>query len=176
MAFAGSFGASANLIPFGILSSKQWGTASGYDANGNLQFTTPGGTVLTPERIDDLFIAATQVAGPSDPLAALIDNDDTGAGADSGVLVTAAPAANQHGLPANFGPGRGNWTADDLGALKVTIPRAVNTVAAGTNVGGPVVRSINVAAGDVTVAFKNMSEVVLNNATIRVQMEHTIQP
>lgn len=34
--------------------------------------------------------------------------------ADSGRLVSAAPAANEHGLPTNFGPGRDAWDALDL--------------------------------------------------------------
>lgn len=171
MAFAGTFGAAANLVPFGLISSKQYGAASGYDANGNLQFTTPGGTVITPQRINDLFIAAD-----TDILAALVDNTDDGSAADTGVFATEAPAANEHSLPANFGPGRGNWTADLLGQLRVDIMEAVNTVAAITNAGGPHIRARGLAAGDVTVVVKNMSEVALASGLFRLQMEHSIQP
>ena len=39
----------------------------------------------------------------------------------TGVLVTAAAAANQHGLPANFGAGRGQWAAGDLARLRIEI-------------------------------------------------------
>ena len=170
MAFAGTFGAAANQIPFGILASKQYGAASGYDADGRIQFTTPGGTVITPDRFDDLFITAT-----GDILLALVNNDDDGVPADNGLIVSGAPAANQHGLPTNFGPGRGNWVANDLGSLKVEFRGAINTVGAVTNTGGPVLRGATLAGADAVISIKNMSEVVLASATIRVQMEHSIQ-
>jgi len=176
MAFAGTFGASGNLIPFALIQSKQYGQATGYDASGNLQFTTPGGTVFTPDRVDDLVISAeTDQNGP--PLAALANNTDNGSAADTGVLVTAAPAANQHGLPANFGLGRGNWAAADLTGIHVEFLAAVNTVAGVTNVGGPLVRARTpVAVGNFSVAVKNMSEVALESCTLLVQVEHSIQP
>ena len=176
MAFAGSFGAAANLIPFAMLQSKLYGQASGYDANGNLRFTTPGGTVVTPERIDSLVISA--ITAVSAPLGVLTNNTDDGTAVDTGVLATGVPAANQHGLPANFGLGRGRWSGLEVAtSLRVEILVAVNTVAAGTNTGGPVVRTKTpIVGGNFTVAIKNMSEVVLASGVILVQFEHSIQP
>lgn len=169
MAFAGTFGAAANLIPFGIINSPIHGAGVSYDANGNLQFQTPGGTVFTPERLDDLFIV-----GSGDVLAALVDNTDDGSAADSGVLVSTAPAANQHGLPANFGPGRGNWLATDVFRTIVEFISAGNTVALATNTGGPVVRGLG-AGPELAAVIKNMSVVALATTTIRVAVRHSIQ-
>ena len=48
--------------------------------------------------------------------------DPTAAAADSGVFTTADPTAtNFHGLPRNFGPGRGRWTPTDLMRLSIDI-------------------------------------------------------
>jgi hypothetical protein len=54
-------------------------------------------------------------------LAGRVDNAVAPAGADVGVLDTAATAANIHGLPTNFGPGRGLWTVDDEARLLVNV-------------------------------------------------------
>jgi hypothetical protein len=170
MAFAGDYGAAANLIPFALISSKQYGVASGYDADDNLQFTTPGGTTVTPESVQDLVISAG-----NDVLAALLNNTDDGSAVDSGALVSAAAIANEHGLPANFGPGRGNWTQLDLINLNVESREEINTVAAITNTGGPVVRAITLAGSNVGISIKNMSEVVLASQTLRIRLDHSIQ-
>lgn len=176
MAFAGDFGAAGNLIPFALCYSPVYGQATGYDANGNLQFTTPGGTVVTPARIDHLQITAGQ-----NILAALVDNTDDGSAADTGVFVAAAAAANQHGLPVNFGPGRGNWgdgnPANDRARLRAFIDSAINTVAAVTNAGGPHVRvnGDTIAGGLTSIVIKNMSEVALASAVIDLQVQHSIQ-
>jgi hypothetical protein len=171
MSFAGNFGAAGAMVPAGNMYSRQYGVSVSYDADDNLQFTTLGGTVVTPERVNDLF-----VVGGGGILLPLIDNDDSGAGADTGVLLTSSPlATNFHGLPANFGPGRGNWTENDRRSMDIEIVEAINTVAAITNVGGPVVRTRAVTLGDFNVTFKNMSEVALADALFRIRLDHTIQ-
>jgi len=171
-----SFGAAAALVPFGMIISPKWGLGTSYDANGNIQFTTPGGTLVTPDRVDNLLLV-----GITDPLLALADDTDDGSAADTGVLTTAAPiAGNAHHLPANFGIGRGAWTNAVNSGLpsflhfEVSFATANNTVAAVTNAGGPYVRTLAQAAGDVTVAIKNMSEVTLNFSTIVVRLRHSI--
>lgn len=50
--------------------------------------------------------------------------------ADAGVLVSAVPVANEHGLPINFGPGRGRWIAKDLSYLNVEINNSDDSTAA----------------------------------------------
>ena len=176
MAFAGDFLAAANLVPFGLIASRQHGAASSYDANGNIQFTTAGGTVFTPGRVDDLLIT-----GASDILLALADDTNDGSAADTGVLVTAAAGANQHGLPANFGPGRGGWAGAGTNSrdrLICEIRQAHNDVAAITNAGAPVVRICGdtIANGQTSIVIKNMSEVELESAQLRIRLDHSIQP
>lgn len=50
------------------------------------------------------------------------------AAADTGVLTTAAAAVNENGIPSNFGLGRGNWTANAVSQVVVTVqdPSDVN--------------------------------------------------
>lgn len=173
MAFAGDIGANA-LIPFGSLFSRQYGLGVSYDADDNLQFATPGGDVITPARIDELLIL-----GNNGELAALVDNTNDGSVADCGVLVTAAftPAADESGLPANFGLGRGGWLTDeDLLRVACTLRSVENTVGAVTDTGGPVVRAIRSAGvNDLEIVIKNMSEVALETCTIELTMLHSIQ-
>ncbi|HMO94949.1 MAG TPA: hypothetical protein PKD27_02445, partial [Tepidiformaceae bacterium] len=130
---------------------------------------------LPPLRIDSLVLSGATDGTPV--LAALANNTDDGSAADTGVLTTAAPAANQHGLPRNFGVGRGNWNVLLMAAVvRVEFLAAINTVAAVTNTGGPVVRTKVPLVGNFTVAIKNMSEVALASGVILVQFEHSIQP
>ena len=175
MAFAGTFGGAAKLVPPDLIFSAKFGVGTSYDADGNLQFTTPGATLVTPDRVDELLIS-----GAGDILAALINNSDDGSAADTGVLVTAAAGANQHGLPANFGLGRGKWVNADNAKLPSSInvqldfQQSINTVQGVTNVGGPYVRALVQAGGDLTIAIKNMSEVILASSAMRLTLRHTI--
>ena len=104
-----------------------------------------------------------------------------GTPADAGFLVTAAAgtdiavvnpsgagttllAANQHGLPANFGPGRGNWVAGDLDKLMIRFdrPSAIAQGAAGeTQL--PQVDSVQIVAGDVVICIHDRGEQDLTN-------------
>ncbi len=103
------------------------------------------------------------------------DPDFTGAAADTGFLVTAAAgtdiavfdiavppvavtllAANQHGIPANFGPGRGNWVVGDLDKVDVRFDRpnfVVQGAAGETQL--PSVTSVQIVAGDLVIAIHN---------------------
>lgn len=76
----------------------------------------------------------------------------------TGRLVSAAPGANAHGLPVNFGPGRGAWLADDIVRLLVL------TCDDGTQsyLNGPyqnplpdICHDIIIAAGNVTIDIYN---------------------
>jgi hypothetical protein len=91
------------------------------------------------------------------------------AAADSGRLTTAAPAALEHGIPTNFGRGRGQWREADIGSLKISehsgdvaaLPAnfaAVNTVPAEFNL--IAVNFLDVDAdglGDIQLDFFNHS-------------------
>ncbi len=98
----------------------------------------------------------------------------TGATADTGFLVTAAAgtditvletdgvttevlaAANQHGLPANFGAGRGNWIAGDLDKLMIQLDRPDETAQGAAGETQLVsVHSVQIVAGDLVIAIHN---------------------
>jgi hypothetical protein len=44
---------------------------------------------------------------------------------DIGILVTARSVVDKHGLPINFGPGRGNWLARDFRFMKFEVESQV---------------------------------------------------
>lgn len=96
--------------------------------------------ILTGQGIHSLL-------GTIQQLAALITQSDTG------VLMTAAAVACCHGLPANFGPGRGNWCAADVDRI-----RAGFFGGAGIStcfICDVVLAAIAVAAGNLTLTFHN---------------------
>jgi hypothetical protein len=69
------------------------------------------------------------------------------ANADSGRLVTAVAVANETQIPANFGPGRGNWVANDLLRVTVVPPAPTGATAIVKNIAKTIV------AGNLVVDF-----------------------
>jgi hypothetical protein len=112
-------------------------------------------------------------------LAARIDGLLTLAQADVGRLDTAAPIQDSHGLPTNFGPGRGRWTVDDEARLVVKVYEEAlatgdaNAAGAGITAGGifprtdmidvTFVAGANPAFGDYQLLFKARSSGNVNN-------------
>lgn len=99
------------------------------DANGNLPPNPSPTATLTSsvQRNRLLYNTSTLAARAGAPAPAA---------ADTGELTTAAPAANQHGLPLNFGKGRGNWLESDLAFFRdVRSPRADAALVGGANAG-----------------------------------------
>jgi hypothetical protein len=107
-------------------------------------------------------------------LTARADATSDGTAGDTGVLVTAAPAANQHGIPINFGPGRGRWTTDDVSHRLWVVYYEINTPAGdvpanvqGTDTAGGIFPQVDVLQpnffvtgpdgvhGDLRLTFKN---------------------
>ena len=74
--------------------------------------------------------------------AGVFNTNGAAAAADSGALTSAAPLATQHGLPLNFGPGRGRWTPTDLMRLRVEIYDPMDAAAA-TNIHVALMRVTN---------------------------------
>ena len=116
-----------------------------YDADGITAMFSAGGRVLSQSRklFHTLYITLNQdefIGQQNVPLSAFVDQSLDGSAVDTGVLVSAAPAANQHGLPANFGPGRDNWLFPDLYRLQFAIDRCrVTTWAAAGGIATPAV-------------------------------------
>jgi len=116
MAFGGIGAAAAFVQAASILPRGDYDVATGAWRQGlNAGLAPPVQERLEQQRsafnhmkiIDATLAGLTQ--GTLDP----DGNDDVGA------LVTAAAGQGEHGLPTNFGPGRGNWTLDDLARLWV---------------------------------------------------------
>lgn len=99
----------------------------------HLRITAAGGALLTD------FVATPAAA----------------ANADTGVFVTAAAAANQHGLPANFGPGRGKWRADDFSQLAVQIISAEQGGDGRVSTSALSIQYAFVAGGDISITIHN---------------------
>lgn len=64
-------------------------------------------------------------------LEAFVAFPPSSANADTGRLVTAAPtlASGTHGLPVNFGKGRGNWTIEDARYFRFEVESQRNLAA-----------------------------------------------
>jgi hypothetical protein len=105
-------------------------------------------------------------------LAAYADATVDGSAADTGILVTAAPAANEHGLPANFGPGRGNWQIQDAHRISTDV---LETGMAAPVAGGQVVElDIQISGGDMRLAYKNLSTIALTGFAVRIRFDNAI--
>lgn len=108
----GDIGAPAAIIDAAVISRP----AGSFDADGNwLTDDTPG----QPSEIKNLRLQYPE-------LDANIGGWDI-ANNDSGILVSQAPQANEHGLPLNFGPGRGQWDALAVGRVVALINQTDGT-------------------------------------------------
>lgn len=190
MTFGGTFGPGGNLIPFGLIFNLQGEAAAGYDADGRVRFTSKSGQVYTPARVDTLLIqgAATEA---SVLLGALVAGGDVAANADVGTLATGVPGVTEHGLPTNFGPGRGNWdeisgVGDGPGPFalprlrltympKITAPVTQPGVA---SLGQGSVQTVDiapVAPSNVSSETRNFHGVELDKLLIIVECLHSVQ-
>lgn len=174
MAFGGTIGPSGALIPANIIFNIKGELGHSYDADGRIRFQDASGNIYTPERVDTLFVQiAIDQAVP--PLGALLVGNENPANADTGVLVTAAPAANQNGLPVNFGPGRGRW-AGPTGQQRIRCEASetLNVVAVAAGAGSVVARS-GAGPTDALVTVRNFHGEQLSQLTLRVSVEHSVQ-
>lgn len=125
MAFAnigasGALVAAANILPAGAYALQPNGTASATGPYWRKSAAGVAGRQSGSDRSSRLNQIAIIAAG-GDLLVDFVATPAAIANADTGAFVTAAAAANQHGLPANFGPGRGNWIADDVARVTVEV-------------------------------------------------------
>lgn len=74
-----------------------------------------GGRAYQPSRLNKIIVSGARLLEPAAAAAPDPANDDTGR------LVTAAAGANEHGLPSNFGRGRGHWRDGDEERVRVLI-------------------------------------------------------
>ena len=110
------------------------------------------------------------------PLTQYIDGTIDGSASDTGVLVTAAPTKYQHGIPVNFGPGRGNWgTPENYGALKVLLTDCVLDSYGPPSSGRdwPLVMVDLVGATDVQIVVKSMNDARFVRISMWLEWQHT---
>ncbi len=177
MAFAGTMGAGALMTPIGVLSAP--GGALTYAADGISLLKTDSGTatpILRPSIANLIF---TMADGPGDPvLTEMVAGAPDEANDDTGMLSTAdvvgGGEANKHGIPANWGAGRGNWDADSVARINVQI-RAHSTNRAGVgDVGGSQVASIALVGSDVEIAIRNTSLEEVEDLTVLLEYRHSM--
>jgi len=182
MTFGGQFGPGGNLIPFALIKNIKGEAAAGYDADGRISFTNSDGEDYTPERVDTLIIVAQptgQGEGTSFPLGAAVPGIGAANGLDTGTLVSAAPASTEHGLPTNFGPGRGNWTipTGHYTRLRLSQSSVVNVPGEGppTSTGGVEIGPFDPGGPDVAGGVRNLNAVALIVMQIIVECVHSVQ-
>lgn len=185
MAFGGGAG-----IPGGMLTAANlripYGNGIGaYDANNRLvpaaagsqgvYIGDPGSQLLNQLRTFEFFATSGEFVGQQAvPLSAFADQTVDGSAVDTGVLVSAVPAANQHGIPTNFGPGRGNWFLPDLPRLTVEI-WYVRLTTFGANFGWPEVVAIDLLGGNITIVVKNQANQSLSTLGLRLHYNHSLE-
>lgn len=175
MAFGGTFGPTSQMIPIGLLTCP----------HGDLSYNLDG--ISVDLRINGQVATITQIAqinnlriqGAFDQnavLAAFVALGD-GTTADRGTLTTGDPAAvanTFHGIPANFGPGRNNWTQDDIERLTVRIQAYLTGSLNDALTGQAAVQSVALTMGNPVITFRNLSLAACNGITIDLEYRHSI--
>lgn len=186
MAFGGGAGIPAGMftaanigIPYGNgvgsydLSNRVVPAAAG--AVGSPYVGDPAGLLKTQVRTLDFFMASGEFIGQQAvPLSAFADQTVDGSAVDTGILVTGTPAANQHGIPTNFGPGRGNWVLADLVRLTIDVLYA-RPAAFAANLARPAVAVVTLSGGNVTIVFKNQANQDLSTLGLRLHYNHSLE-
>jgi hypothetical protein len=97
-------------------------------------------------------------------------NNGSAATGSTGVLTTADPAVNQHGLPLNFGRGRGNWREEDIHRIRVEVRPQVIGAANGTagSTTGHVAVFVTRVSGNLFFTFINQTNVGLERLWIAI--------
>lgn len=174
MAFAGTIGPSGALVVATQIRNIKGELGVSYDAEDRLAFQGPNG-VYTPARVDTLIITSNDGEDGA-PLSALLAGSQNIANADTGALVTAAPAADQHGLPSNFGPGRGRWTADPTGEQRARCSTSEQLDVVDPALGVGSVSSVAAStAGDAIIICRNFHGEDLTSLVLYVECVHSVQ-
>lgn len=95
------------------------------------------------------------------------------ANADSGRFTSAEPAANEHGLPANFGPGRGNWLEGDAERILVDLRFPHDQAQGGAGETPLIDVTVTVANGDVQIDVHNHGgqDITADKPVLRVRYD-----
>jgi hypothetical protein len=166
MAFGGNAGAAGGLLAVVNYVPAPGAIQSAYDANGAMEYQDAQGNLVKPA---DQTVALVIGGGT---LAAYANVTVDGSAADTGILTTAAPAANQHGIPANFGPGRGNWTVQD--AQRLLISKLETQIAAPVTGGTVEIIELGFPSGNLTMVFKNLGPNAIDIVGVRLRYDHSM--
>jgi len=166
MAFGGNAGAAAGLLAIGTYIPNPGSDAASYDGD-DLEYTEGGAHAYgAPDPLRNVTLLITT------PLSVWADATVTGAADDTGILTTAAAGTDEHGLPANFGPGRGNWTLQDIARLTVDVRTTDPTPAVSQP---PVsVVGLTVSTGDLVITCKNQNTVAPAAITVKLRYDHSM--
>jgi hypothetical protein len=169
MTFGGTFGAGGNMIPIAGMVSPIGDLTYNPDAI-SVDLSLFGNTQVIPApRIDNITIFAELAATP------LLGIFNVGGGADTGSLSTSAPAGGDHGIPANFGPGRGNWTFNNVLRLRATIPQYTTGALLNSEIGQAVVEGMGlIGGGDIVIIFRNIALAEPIRMVIELEYRHSI--
>lgn len=163
MAFGGDSGGAAAMLAVGTLRSPL-GVSITYNGdntinvlNGTGPSIVAGGPLTNgPSAHINSLLIRLNFDGDA-PLGAYVDGTTDGGVADTGILTTAVPAGNTTGIPANFGPGRGNWSGV-VDISRLTVQEYYNHANYNTpaDYGTLVRRVATVAAGNLVITWKNL--------------------
>jgi hypothetical protein len=184
MAFAGNFGAAASMLPTdsGIVQSNKGENLVNYvtaapqvDFGG---FATSANSYRVPAKVCTLILSGDR-DGEVPLLGAMEAGPASGVNADTGLLVTAPPGADEHGLPANFGPGRGKWTARDVNRVRVSFAqdRSVSEDPSADEMLGACWASVALTddGTNIVITVRNRMLAELEKTKIVVEYVHSIQ-
>lgn len=167
-----------NIIPVGVYATGPNGQVSG-TASENVALSKNNVTERgTLKRLEVAGFTLTERAGAPDPTALA---GDSGAFLSAiGAMAAGGVAANQHLIPANFGPGRGRWTQADVDALDIKVDEQGDSVAPSAGVlqtvASPYLFEKTLVGADVRVVICNPSidtggGAQLNVRALRVTLE-----
>lgn len=170
MSFGGLFGAPGAVVAVGA-------TRTAIPESAAVVLDVPSGVIQANNaQGQKLYGGPTQRFGElafvDATLAPYANDTIDGSAADTGVLVSGVPGSADHGIPANFGPGRGNWTVADFARLRVLVQPRLAAIPA--DVVPPVVMPILVG-GNIFIIVKNMSAQTALTLDIWLKYSHSIE-
>jgi len=172
-------GAGGQMVPIEVLSAP--GGAPGgtlaYAPDGLRLTKTATGTVtpILVKRLANLTLFASSGGAGDELLGPLVAGSPATANADTGAIVTGVPTATQHGIPTNFGPGRGNWTQDDLLRTRVYIQRVLSSPSVALGPGTVSIAGRNLVGNDLVIQIRNNSATPLLALVLDIEWRHSIQ-
>lgn len=174
MAFAGDAGAAGGMIAVGTLHHPRGDVV--YDSDGHTaRVEAASGRLLLggQDQTPDMHLRTLMIHITGEGLlAGHQDDTEDGSAADTGILDTDAPGANIHGIPSNFGPGRGNWTDEDVARTRVSFLPTDTIAATGAGTKGVLQLTQLSTAGRLQLIFKNLGRAI-TELMVHIHYDHS---